>query len=53
MLDGASLSAIIMAGLALLSAGWGQVKHCKSGCCEIDKEASAAHELTSVRKKSD
>lgn len=38
MLDAVSLTTIIMAALALIGSAWSQVKHCKSGCCECDKD---------------
>lgn len=39
MLDAASLTAIIMAALSIVGVTLQQTKHCKSGCCEISKEA--------------
>ena len=39
MIDPGSVTAIILSALAMIGAGWSQVKHCKSGCCEIDKNA--------------
>ena len=38
-MDPASLTAVIMAALSLIGAGWSQIEHCRSGCCEIDKKS--------------
>ena len=40
MLDAVSLTTIIMAALSIIGVSLQQIKHCKSGCCEIDKETS-------------
>lgn len=39
MLDAASLTAIIMAALSIVGVTLQQTKHCKSACCELDKNA--------------
>lgn len=38
-MDPATITALVLAVIAMIGSSWSQVKHCKSGCCEIEKVA--------------